>query len=315
MKTLSIVIAMILLFSITLTSYDYHAYAPILPESTDQLYAESTIIVVGNVVSTHEIQNGTKTEYVIQPEEYLKPSNFKDMTKTIVAQGEGSKTHRLIYYPVYEVGDRVLFFLQKKDDGYLISLHSIFTKSNCNGKQLLALNFSPGDFTVTQENNTYEKMFTGIPVNITAYVHNNPDLKSRYINVNFTVHTPRSDLILTEKRHVLIDECSGFASSSWSFVPTISGRYGVGVAFYDENGVTDGGGSFCCINAVYRNNSSSNSNMSQSIEEKLGLTGPPRSSIPLHEVDNNSWLGIVGFGSIVGGTTIAISVYVMRSKK
>jgi len=55
--------------------------------------------------------------------------------------------------------------------------------------------------------------------------------------------------------------------------------------------------------------------MSQSDVNKLGLTGPPRSLLPLHDVDNNSWLGIVGFGSIVGGVTVAISVYVMRIKK
>ncbi|MGH3629023.1 MAG: hypothetical protein ACRDRL_16505, partial [Sciscionella sp.] len=189
------------------------------------------------------------------------------------------------------------------------------TKSNCNGKQLLALNFSPGDFTITQENNTYEKMFTGIPINITTYVHNDPDLKSRYVNVNFTVHTPRSDLILTEKRHVLIDECKGFASSSWSFVPTISGRYGVGVVFYDENGASNGGGSFCCINMVDRNDSSSVSNMSQSLEDKLGLTGPPRSSLSPPNVDSNSWLFVIGLGGITGGVTVAISIYVMRFKK
>lgn len=315
MKTLSITIVIILLFSITLTSYDYHVYAPIMPESTEQLYNESAIIVVGNIVSAHEIQNGTKTEYVIQPQEYLKPANFEDTTKPIVAQGVGSKTHRLIYYPVYEVGDRVLFFLQKKDDNYLISLYSIFTKSNCNGKQLLALNFSPNGFSVTQENNTYEKMFTGIPVNITAYVHNNPDLKSRYVNVNFTVHTPRSDLVLTEKRHVHIEECKGFASSSWSFVPQIQGRYGVSVLSYDENGAGLGGESFCCINMVDRNDSSSISNMSQSLEDKLGSTGPPRSSLSPHNADSNSWLSVIGLGGITGGVAVAISIYVMRFKK
>ncbi len=306
---------MILLFSITLTSYDYRAYAPIMPESTEQLYNESAIIVVGKIISAHEIQDGTRTEYVIQPQEYLKPVNFEDIVKPIVAQGEGSKTHRLIYYPVYEVGDRALFFLQKKDGSYLISLYSIFTKSNCNGKQLLALNFSPGDFAVTQENNTYEKMFTGIPVNITAYVHNDPDLKSRYVNVNFTVHTPQSNLILTEKRHVLIDECKGFASSSWSFVPTISGRYGIGVASYDENGAGYGGGSFCCINMVDRNDSSSVSNTSQSLEDKLGLTGPPRISQSPYDVNSNSWLSVIGIGGITGGVAVAISIYVMRLKK
>jgi len=54
--------------------------------------------------------------------------------------------------------------------------------------------------------------------------------------------------------------------------------------------------------------------MSQSDVDKLGLSGPPR-DLPLsHDVDNNSWLGLVGFGSIIGGATVGISVYVMRIK-
>ena len=54
--------------------------------------------------------------------------------------------------------------------------------------------------------------------------------------------------------------------------------------------------------------------MSQSDVDKLGLSGPPR-DLPLsHDVDNNPWLGLVGFGSIIGGATVGISVYIMRIK-
>lgn len=302
MKTLHYSIIAILIIVTSFSSSNYHAYAPIPGKSTEQIYNESAIIVVGNIISESEIQNGTRTEYVIKPQEYLKPHNIENMTQPIHAQGIGSKSNHMLYFLTYQVGDRALFFLQKENDHYLISPYSIWTKSNCNGEQLLALNFSPGDFSVTQENNTYEKMFTGVPVNVTAYVHNNdPVLKSKYADVNFTVHTPRSDLILTEKRHVYIDECKGFASSSWIFVPQIPGRYNVSVLSYDENGTGLGGGSFCCISMVDR---------PQSNVTTMGLAEPP-----MPHDDGNSWSSIVVLGSIVGITTVAISVYVMRLNK
>lgn len=51
------------------------------------------------------------------------------------------------------------------------------------------------------------------------------------------------------------------------------------------------------------------------LEKQLGLTGPPRSSLIPHDNENNSWLTVVGIGSIVGGVTVAISVYVTRIRK
>lgn len=247
------------------------AYAPLMGKSTEQLYNESAIIVVGNVISAAEIQNGTRTEYVIQPQEYLKPTNPENMTQTINAQGIGSKNHYVLYFRTYQVGDRALFFLQKENDYYLISPYSIGTQSNCNGKQLLDLNFSPGDFSIVQENNTYEKMFTDKPINITGFVHNNFDLKSRDVEIDFTVHTPRSDLILTEKKQVHIEECKGFAESSWSFMPTLPGRYGISVESHDIHGEGFGGGSFCCITVVDRNGTAESVNTTQAQVSNLTI--------------------------------------------
>lgn len=57
------------------------------------------------------------------------------------------------------------------------------------------------------------------------------------------------------------------------------------------------------------------SDLAQSLEDKLGLTGPPRSSLSPHNADNNSWPSVIGIGSITGGVAVAISIYVMRFKK
>lgn len=51
------------------------------------------------------------------------------------------------------------------------------------------------------------------------------------------------------------------------------------------------------------------------LEKQLGLTGPPRNSLIPHDNENNSWLTVIGIGSIVGGITVAISVYVIRVRK
>ncbi len=239
---------------IILSSTNYNAYALTLYKSNEQLFNESNIVVVGAVTSAHEILNGTRTEYTIQPQEYLKPTSF-DTTRQITAWGVGSKSFDP-YARTYQVGDRALFFLQKEDEGYFISMYSIWTLSDCSGSQLLALSYSPGDFAIAQGNNTYEKMFAGEPINITGYAHNHADLKSRDVEIDFTVHTPTDHPILAEKRQIHLEHCKGFGEASWSFVPTIPGKYSVNVNAQDANGSEFGGGSFCCITVIDRNGSS-----------------------------------------------------------
>ncbi|MGH2611672.1 MAG: hypothetical protein ACRDFB_01325 [Rhabdochlamydiaceae bacterium] len=259
MKNLHLSIIAILLI-LVLPSSQYLVYAPLIIPPTDQLFNESAIIVVGNIISASEIQNDTRTEYVIHPQEYLKPSS-SNMTQSIIAYGVGSKNFNP-YAKIYQVGDRVLFFLQEKNYTYLIMPYSIWTKSDCNGKQLLALNYSPGDFSITQENNTIDNMVTGKPINITGYAHNSSDLKPRDIEMDFTVHNAQTNLTLTGKKQAHIDECKGFAQSSYVFVPTMPGRYSVSVDSYDSSG-EHGGGSLCCITVSGKNGSSAESNTNQ----------------------------------------------------
>ncbi|MDE1829036.1 MAG: hypothetical protein KGI25_01810, partial [Thaumarchaeota archaeon] len=137
MKTLQITITALLMIFIMLPNSQYRAYAPLIVPSTEQLFNKSAIIVVGKVTSSSEIQNDTRTHYVIQPQEYLKPSSA-DTTQSITAYGTGSKNFNP-YSRIYHVGDRVLFFLQEKNGNYTIMPYSIETKSDCDGKQLLAL--------------------------------------------------------------------------------------------------------------------------------------------------------------------------------
>src|SRR5574340_1537559 len=111
MKTLHLTIIAFLMFIIILPNSQYRAYAPLIVPSQEQLFNESAIIVVGNVISASEIQNSTRTQYVIQPQEYLKPSSA-DTAQPITAYGAGSKNFNP-YSRVYHVGDRALFFLEE----------------------------------------------------------------------------------------------------------------------------------------------------------------------------------------------------------
>ncbi|MDE1765847.1 MAG: hypothetical protein KGI27_06180 [Thaumarchaeota archaeon] len=231
--------------------FQSQVYAPMIVPPPEQLFNESVIIVVGHVTSATDIQNGTRTEYTIQPQEYLKP-NSTDTTQPIIAYGAGSKNFNP-YSRIYHVGDRALFFLEEKNVSLVIMPYSIWTRSDCNGEQLLVLNNSPGDFTITQGNNTRDDMVTGRPINITGYVHNTPDLKPLDAEMSFTIHTPNQNITLAKNRQVHIDQCRGFAQSSFVFVPTMSGRYGISVDSYDANGKQVGGGSFCCITVSNRN--------------------------------------------------------------
>lgn len=238
-----------------LSNSQYRAFAPLITPSTEQLFNESAIIVVGKITSVSEIQNDTRTQYVIQPQEYLKPTSA-DMTQSITVYGDGSKTFNP-YSRIYQIGDRVLFFLEEKNDSYFIMPYSIWTKSDCNGKQLLALNYSPGDFSITQGNNTIDKMVTGEPINITGYAHNGSDLKPKDVEIDFTLHNTNPNLTLNEKRQVHIDECKGFAQASWIFIPSVSGRYSISVDSHDASGEHFGGASLCCITISNKNDSSS----------------------------------------------------------
>ncbi len=226
--------------------------APLMGESVEQLYKESDIIVLGKIVSLDEIPDKQMTAYTIAPEEYLKPKNHGD--ENIVAQGLGTKNISFLYYRSYAIGDRALFFLEKKDDHYVISPYSYVTKSNCNATQLLTVEgFHPGYFAFSQGNNT-DQLYTNEPINVTGYAYNYIDLKPKDEETKFTIHTPTGD-ILTATRQIHIEACQGFAQSSWSFVPTIPGVYSISASSYSKN-ETISGGAVSGVSIINRNGSS-----------------------------------------------------------
>lgn len=245
-----VIVSAILILSISNVS------AILVGGSKEQLYNESDIILVGKVVSLKEIPDQDVTQYVISPEEYLKSQNNESIHDLITVQGYGTTTRASIDYRLYNVGDRALFYLEKQADHYFISPYSFVTESTCNVTQLFNLDYGSGDFTITQNNYTVDRMYVDKPINITAFVHNHPDLKSRDVELEIKIHTPKPSTILSEKRQVHLEECKGYVSSSWSFVPKVDGRYGVSVTTQDENGQGFGGGAFDGIDVINPNGTS-----------------------------------------------------------
>jgi plastocyanin len=255
MKTLylSIMITVAALF--VLISNTGFVAAPLIGKSVEQLLQESDIIVLGTIVSLHEFPSEQMTEYVIKPQEFLKPSSYAETEKSIVAQGLGTKNFSLLYYRTYDIGDHALFFLNRQGVSYAISPYSYVTKSNCSAAQLLDIaGFNQPLFSFSQGSNT-DKFYTNEPIDVTTYAGSEPDLKPSDSEIKFRVYTPTGN-ILTETRYVHVEECKGLAKSSWSFTPTVPGSYSISVTWYGKN-ETFGGEAMSGFTIINRNGSSS----------------------------------------------------------
>jgi len=188
---------------------------------------ESDVILVGKVVSFEENIPKQETDYLVDVEEYLKvPNGFDTNARTVTITSPGLPKHpdlaySVIYDKTYESGDRVLFLLHYKDGKLEESLYSQTTKSDCSPKQLLDQMYGPAGFSITQNNQT-NHLYTNKPVDLTFYVYN-IDLKSEKKDFEFEVFTPSGKI--SEKRYVQMQECKRSSKVSWSFVPTVPGKY------------------------------------------------------------------------------------------
>lgn len=189
---------------------------------------ESDVILVGKVVSFQEQPSLLETDYTVQVEEYLKyPDGFaQNTTVTITAPGLRDYPDPSRYVmddKIYEVGDRVLFLLKLNGGNLEESLYSLTTKSSCTPKQLLEEMYGPSGFEVSQNNQT-KHFYTNQPLDLTYYGYNR-DLVEEKKNFEFQVNIPETGEVLSEKRELDFQECKRTTSVSWSFTPTIEGKY------------------------------------------------------------------------------------------
>lgn len=224
------------MLSITIVSGVTIANALTLSPGSEELIKKSDYVVVGKILSFKEIPAKQETEYLVQVDEMLKPlpthgGGFHG-NMTVVAQGTRNPTGILPMHEdtkFFDMGDSALLFLDFIEIGktefdkgrFEVSLYSFTTKGNCTGSQLLQQMYGPAGLSISQ-NNQSKHLYTNKPVDVTFYVYN-PDLISEKKDFEFQVFTPNGKL--SEKRQVQLQECKRSAKVSWSFVPTIPGKY------------------------------------------------------------------------------------------
>lgn len=103
-------------------------------ETPLQVYYNNDLILIGKVTSLKNTGNFTEIyQYDIQVEEYVKN---KQSNSTISAIGISNS---IPSSPKFDVGDRVLFILDKQDGNYVISPDSIKTVPDCTSHEMLGL--------------------------------------------------------------------------------------------------------------------------------------------------------------------------------
>src|SRR5947209_9881727 len=116
MKTLHLsIIAVLLLISVTLTnSYSAHAF-PFT--SFQDRYIMSDVVLIGKIISARQYST-TQTMYDIQVEQYLKNPQLEDKITVIVQGTKDTPVNPRAPYTVYNVGDRVFFYLKGQSGNY-----------------------------------------------------------------------------------------------------------------------------------------------------------------------------------------------------
>lgn len=202
---------------------------------------ESDVILVGKVLSFVENKTSLEINYLVDVEKYLKtPKNYDTNTKTVTVISPGLRQYddpqqTMIYDKIFDIDDRVLFLLYQKDDILVESLYSQTTTSNCSPKQLLDEMYGETGLHISQ-NNQSRHFYTNQPVDLTYYGYNR-DLMAEKKDFEFKVNVPKTGQILSEKTQLDFQECKRTALASWSFTPTIAGRY----AFHSIIGNNEGG--------------------------------------------------------------------------
>jgi hypothetical protein len=112
------------------------AYGMLVPMTPLEHYTKDDIILVGKVISLEENTTSSQTAYKIKVEKYLKGHQVSDTIDAIGVGAENSTAHKSIE-TIFQVGNRVLLYLNNFDGNYIISPYSVN-----------AMNFNPDTIIV-----------------------------------------------------------------------------------------------------------------------------------------------------------------------
>ncbi len=129
-----------IILAVLILSSAFDVQGLLVAETPLQLYHSADIILIGKVVSVKKTGNFTeKYHYEIQVEEYIKN---KQPATTISAIGRESADSSP---PVFGVGDRVFFILDREPGNYVVSPASFKTIPGCTSHQMLGFRLFPDE--------------------------------------------------------------------------------------------------------------------------------------------------------------------------
>jgi len=217
-------------------------YGLVIPLSPDELYEQSQTIFVGNITSVNDLEfeksstsyiekGGIETqiiehytlsldEYTVNVEEFVK--NPQDSAVMKVRQPTTSVPGRDVPIGGFELGDRVLFYIQNLDDVNEYSFESFKIPLPCDAKTILQ---QPrielkNSFEIFQDRIAKDDNYTeGIPMKFNL----SKDIDTLYggsIDVVVSIRKEGSNQVLFEKNiHSELEPCNWITSATWEFTP------------------------------------------------------------------------------------------------
>lgn len=233
-----------------------------IPQSPDDLLKQSQTIFVGNITSikvlefpkssvyqTEEngierqiIENYTLSlnEYTVNVEQFLKnPQNSHAM---IVRQPTTSVPGMVVPIGGFNVGDRVLFYVEKIDDENTYSPESFEIPTFCDASSMLSKpRFAFGsDMKVMQNGIQMNDNFTaGIPIQF-VYGNDVRTLEGKGYDIDVGINKiidNKATPIFREKIRADAKPCEWIASAEWTITPQ-AGKHSMAFTIYDDDGDT-----------------------------------------------------------------------------
>ncbi|MBI3640277.1 MAG: hypothetical protein HY223_08190 [Thaumarchaeota archaeon] len=260
-----VIILIFLGFTSLMLSYDNIAHGLWIPQSPQELLENSDVIFVGNITSVKVLkfekqssytiqENGTDKnivenytlnldEYTVNVEEVLK--NPQNSSKITVRQPTIGAIGRISGLDGFNVGDRVLFYIEKFDGINMYSPESFKIPKFCEGKDVLTQKRLErgSDFSVIQNGIKvdYGNFTANKPIQFISYKDMNTlSGKSFDVLVGIAKIVGQStEPVFSQEIHAKSKPCEWIASAEWEFTPK-EGNYAMGITTKEDDGNTTG---------------------------------------------------------------------------
>ena len=207
-----------------------------------ELYNSSELILVGKVISLREDSSQHETEYDIKVEQYLK--NPKPYS-LITAVGAGTKSAPAEDDPLFDQGDRVLLYLNKLNEKYLVRPFSFRAASSCDPSSLLDLDLNTiqgqrppsgiagSPIRTTNMDGNESNFFTPQEKVIISFEAFNSHPHNETFDLQiFLTEINKTEIIFKQEQQITLDACDGHVVT-WDTDQLKIGNYEV-TAVFDE---------------------------------------------------------------------------------